>query len=148
MRPVVLIADADELLAAAYRAFLVADGFEVHWVTSGLACLETIREHLPDALILDAELPWGSGAGVWEVLTRDPGMSVPPAVLLTASPAAVGAIEPGSFTPATLIKPVSPLLISRTLRELLESRPTEKAESHAHEIAARLQAHAVFKEGK
>ena len=121
MRPIVLIADADELLAAAYRAFLVAEGFDVHWVTNGLDCLEEIREHSPQALILDAELPWGSGVGVLEVLANDPTVPQIPAVLLTASPQGLPHQCCGGALAAMLLKPVVPAKVARTLRELLEA---------------------------
>ena len=130
MRPTVLIADADELLAAAYRAFLVAEGFSVDWVTTGLACLDLLRERTPEALILDAELPWGGGVGVLEVMARDLGMHSPAAVLLTARPPAIPTLPRGMSTPAMLIKPVSPLAISQTLRALLDSRSIRRMQFH------------------
>jgi DNA-binding response OmpR family regulator len=61
MRPLVVIADADEFLSSAYRAFLVAEGFEVIAVTSGLACIDVLRRQPVTVLILDPDLPWGSG---------------------------------------------------------------------------------------
>ena len=60
MRPTVLIADTDELLVAAYRAFLVVEGFQVNWVTDGVSCLKSLRQQPPEALILDADFSHSS----------------------------------------------------------------------------------------
>jgi DNA-binding response OmpR family regulator len=120
MRPTVLIADADELLAAAYRAFLVAEGFNVCCVTSGLDCLAHIRRQTPQALIVDAELPWGSGEGVLEMLAHEVALPHVPAVLLTARPEVLARQDRG-IGAITLLKPVMPGRMAHTLRALLEA---------------------------
>jgi CheY-like chemotaxis protein len=120
MRPLVLIAEANELLAAAYRAFLVAEGFDVLWVNNGLDCVEQIRGRAPHALILDAELPWVSEAGVLEMLADDADVPHIPAVLFTAKPSALARHGRG-IVAITLLKPVAPSKVARTLRDLLEA---------------------------
>ena len=52
MRPRVLIADPDELLLAAYRAFLTTEGIEAVTVTNGPDCLAALRESPPAVLIV------------------------------------------------------------------------------------------------
>ncbi len=123
MRPTVLIADADELLAAAYGTFLIAEGFQVHWVRNGLDCLEALRHQAPQALILDAELPWGSWSGVMEVMNQDPSIAIVPVVILTARPTALPGPTPAPHIPVTLLKPVAPVSMARILRNLLNSEP-------------------------
>jgi DNA-binding response OmpR family regulator len=120
MRPLVLIAEADELLAAAYRAFLVAEGFDVLWVNNGLDYLEQIRGRTPQALILDAELPGGSGAGVLAMLAGDADLPYIPAVLFTVKPSSLARHGRG-IVAVTLLKPVAPSKVARTLRDLLEA---------------------------
>jgi CheY-like chemotaxis protein len=123
MRPTVLIADADELLVAAYRAFFVVEGFQVDWVTNGLDCLNSLRQRSPQALILDAELPWGASSGVLEVMSQDPTIVFVPVVILTARPDALPAPASGHCTPVTLFKPVVPASIALMLRHLLDAEP-------------------------
>jgi DNA-binding response OmpR family regulator len=125
MRPTVLIADADEMLAAAYRAFLLAEGFQVGCVTSGLECLEALRQRPPQALILDAELPWGSWTGVMEVMNQDPTIAPVPLVILTARPHALTLPARGLFAPVTLLKPVAPQSMAKILDNLLHGVPAD-----------------------
>jgi len=88
MNPRVVIADADEPLLSAYRAFLMAEGIEVVGVSTGLACLNALRRLSIDALILDPDLRWGSGLDVLAV-AREEKLSLPPILFLTAQPAQV-----------------------------------------------------------
>lgn len=123
MRPTVLIADTDELLASAYRAFLLAEGYETDCVTNGLDCLDRLRNRPPQALIVDADLPWGSGAGVLEVMSQDASIANVPVVILTARPTALPWPAPGRRAPVTLIKPIAPASVASMLRHLLEAEP-------------------------
>jgi DNA-binding response OmpR family regulator len=123
MRPAILIADADELLVAAYRAFFVVEGLQVNWVTNGIDCLESLRQCPPQALILDADLPWGSSSGVLEVMNEDPSISIVPVVILTAQPRAIPGPVAGPYAPVTLLKPIAPASVARMLRNLLDAEP-------------------------
>jgi DNA-binding response OmpR family regulator len=123
MRPTVLVADTDELLVAAYRAFFVVEGFQVNWVTDGVSCLESLRQHPPEVLILDAELPWGGSSGVLEVMRQDSTIAFVPVVLLTAQPSALPTPGAGVNAPVTLLKPVVPSSIAVLLRNLLDAEP-------------------------
>ncbi len=123
MRPTVLIADSDELLSAAYGAFLTAEGFQVSCVKNGLDCLEFLRQHAPLSLILDAELPWGSWNGVIEVMNQDPSISIVPVVILTARAAAIPGPIPAHCSPILVLKPIAPLSMARILRNLIFAEP-------------------------
>lgn len=116
----VLIADADSLLLSAYRAYLV-DGIEVRTVTSGLACVEELRRRRPDVLVLDADLPWGSGLGVLAVMREDPTIPFIPVLLMTTRLADLA----GQVIPirdyALLIKPIPPVVMARLIFTLADS---------------------------
>ena len=58
MRSQVVIADSNEMLLAAYRAFLSAEGFEAVTVTNGVDCLAAMREAKPCVLVIDPDMPW------------------------------------------------------------------------------------------
>src|SRR3954467_3700733 len=118
MRPVVLVAESNELMAAAYRTFLVAEGFSVLLVDNGPDCLAQIRTRAPQALIVDAEILSGSSEDILELLAQGSDLPHIPAVLLTVGPHALSRRYLG-IAPVTLIKPVSPAAIARMLHEVL-----------------------------
>ena len=58
----VLILDDEPQIRRVLRTSLVAGGFVVREARSGEEALETIREEMPDLLIIDINLPGMSGA--------------------------------------------------------------------------------------
>ena len=60
----VLIADPDEYLLDSCREHLEQHGLEVVTATTGLECVQRLRESAPDVLVMEAALPWGWGDGV------------------------------------------------------------------------------------
>lgn len=79
----ILIADSDEFLMATYREHLSHHGAVVSTATTGLACIDRLREFTPDVLILDPAILWGGGDGVLAVMDEEPTIR-PPFVLLLA----------------------------------------------------------------
>lgn len=121
MRGHVLIADADELLVAAYRAFLVAEGFQVMAVNNALDCLEALRESPPLALVLDPDLPWGSGTGVLALMREGVEIPAVPVLILASSPTCLtDAVLPFADY-AVLFKPVKPSTVAAVVRTLVDA---------------------------
>jgi CheY-like chemotaxis protein len=120
MRLRVLIADPDEMLLAAYRAFLAGEGVDVRTVTNGLDCLDALRRGQPDVLVLDPDLPRGSGLDVLAVL----GENIPPVpvLILTSHPERVTESGVPLRDYALLIKPVPPAVVAGVMGTLAESR--------------------------
>lgn len=116
----VLIADADTVLLSAYRAYLI-EGIDTYTVTSGLDCLDQLRRWQPDILVLNADLPWGSGLGVLEVMQEDPAIPIVPVLLLTERPAALAEQTIPVRDYALLIKPVSPFVLASVIFTLADS---------------------------
>ena len=79
----VLIADSDEYLLDNYREYLEQHGFEVTTVTTGLECVERLRDCAPDVLVLEPSIPWGWGDGVLAMMHEDPDIPVVPVIVLT-----------------------------------------------------------------
>jgi DNA-binding response OmpR family regulator len=117
MKPRVLLAEADGLHAAACRAFLSAEGVECHVVASGLDCLAYLRQSRPEVLVLDADLPWGSGLGELTGL-REEGLADLPVVLLTDRPGRLAEEMSGAVV---LLKPVTPLRLTATIVGILDA---------------------------
>jgi carbon storage regulator CsrA len=79
----ILIADQDEFLLASCREALGRHGATVDTATTGLGCLEKLRESLPDVLVLEPELLWGGGEGVLALIHEQPELRPLFVILLT-----------------------------------------------------------------
>jgi DNA-binding response OmpR family regulator len=119
MKMRVVIADRDEMLLAAYRAFLAAEGFEVATATSGAACLEALRQDETTVFVLDPDPPWDSGLGVLAKL-REEKLSCPHVLLLTANPSLVAESVVPDRDYALMIKPVPPATVASIVRGLTD----------------------------
>jgi len=129
MKSMVLIAETDVLHAAACRAFLAVDGVECRVVTSGLDCLACLREQCPDVLVLDVDLPWGSGLGVLAVLREEAHLAHLPVVVLTDRPGRL--VEAGlACNPIVLlIRPVAPATVTMAIVEILRNWLGQRADT-------------------
>jgi carbon storage regulator CsrA len=79
----ILIADTDDYLVATYREHLCRHGAVVSTATTGLACVDRLRDFVPDVLVLDPDILWGGGDGVLAVMHEEPAIR-PAFVLLLA----------------------------------------------------------------
>lgn len=86
-RPVVLIANDQEWSARSLESILAPNGFRVLRAYTGRQALEQAREHRPDLIILDAQMPDMHGFDICRELRRDPRISpATPIILTTAGP--------------------------------------------------------------
>ena len=79
----ILIADPDRFLVARYSRHLGERGASVSTATTGLECIQRLREAVPDVLVLDPTLPWGGGDGVLAVVHEEPALR-PTVVMILA----------------------------------------------------------------
>ncbi|MHB0957794.1 MAG: response regulator [Pirellulaceae bacterium] len=79
----VLIADPDEYQLYSYRQHLERLGIEVICATSGVECVEKLRQGAPNVLVLEPALPWGGGDGVLAMMHSEPGIPQIPVIILT-----------------------------------------------------------------
>ena len=79
----VLIADDDEDLAAAIGHRCRLAGLIVETVYDGKSAVHKIDSLEPDLVILDVNMPSGSGLSVGEMISRDPRLKVIPLIMLT-----------------------------------------------------------------
>ena len=126
MRSRVVIADADKMLLAVYRAFLAAEGYETVTVTNGLACLEALKEADTSMLVIDPDIPWGGG-GIAALMREKTDLPAVPVLFLTSHPESVteAILPPSQY--AILIKPVAPATVVGIVRTLAE-RPVTSVE--------------------
>jgi len=77
-----LLITADPVLATAYRARFIREGFEVEHHVSGHEALARARRWIPDLILLDVTLPGMSGLEVLKWLRDVPWLVQVPTLLL------------------------------------------------------------------
>lgn len=137
MRPAVLIAEADELRLAAYEAFLAGAGLRVQTASTALDCLNALRRDPPALLVLDADLPWGSGIGVLVVMEEEPELSRIPTILLAEQLTPLSGLGCSKREYAVLLKPTSPTIVAAAIRQFLTEPRVLQASTGAAETTRR-----------
>jgi DNA-binding response OmpR family regulator len=132
-----MVAHSDYDLLDDLAAGLSQSGFEVHKSTSGVGCVEKLRQDTTDVLILDPDLLWGGSDGVLNVMATSPNLATIPVLLL---------ISPNTCSTRSnkLRTLVSEIVTMPTSHETIAERCVELAEwkivrSLTHPIAASLQ---------
>lgn len=117
----ILLAERDVVLAAAYEAYLVAEGFRVATATTALECLEILRRSPPRLLVLDPELLWGGGLGILAILAEDRTLPVVPVLVLTDRPDEVASELVASRPIALMLKPIAPAVLASLVRTICQT---------------------------
>jgi signal transduction histidine kinase len=82
----ILIIDDEEVALAAYAMALESQGYRVFTANSGETGIALARQHLPDLVLSDIQMPGKGGRDVLEALRADPEMSAKQIVLMTGNP--------------------------------------------------------------
>lgn len=82
--PKLLVVDDEEAIQDLLRRRLEALGCEVSVLSGGSQVLQTVREQLPDLVLLDVMMPDLDGFTVCEALKQDPHVRDIPVLLMTA----------------------------------------------------------------
>jgi PAS domain S-box-containing protein len=124
-----LIVDDNAATRYALRRRMERHGFTVLEAGTGTEGLDLIAEQIPDALILDVNLPDMSGFDVVRQLRAQPRTALLPVVHVSAASIQTGDIVTGleAGADAYLVHPVDPDVLIATLRTLLRVRDTEFA---------------------
>ncbi len=81
----VLIADDDRDLCQLLGAALRTQGHEVVFAFDALQTLTAARNNMPDVIVLDINMPCGTGVGALEKLKLNMQTSMIPVLVITAS---------------------------------------------------------------
>ena len=141
-----LIVDDNAATRYALRRRMERHDFLVSEAGTGTEGLEMIAAQLPDALILDVNLPDMSGFDIVRLLRADPRTALLPVVHVSAASIQTADIVTGleAGADAYLVHPVDPDVLLATLRTLLRVRDTEYAlrdsEARFREIFANISA--------
>lgn len=79
----ILLIDDDECVRTTFGCALRRDGYHVIESDSGAAGLEAARQHLPDLILSDFDMPGGDGSTVLSGIRRDPELRCKQVVLMT-----------------------------------------------------------------
>lgn len=79
----VLLVDPDEATLEGYERYLAECGAAVARATGGVECVALLRDFRPHVLVLEPELPWGSGSGVLSWMLEDSELPTTPVIVLT-----------------------------------------------------------------
>lgn len=84
MAKTILIVEDNELNMKLFHDLLDANGYETLQTRSGVDALELAREHVPDLILMDIQLPEVSGLEVTKWLKDDDDLRDIPVVAVTA----------------------------------------------------------------
>ena len=80
----VLIVEDNELNMKLFHDLLEAQGYDTLEVRAGMSALTVAREHLPDLILMDIQLPEISGLEVTKWLKEDEALRHIPVIAVTA----------------------------------------------------------------
>jgi two-component system cell cycle response regulator DivK len=84
MPKTVMIVEDNELNMKLFRDLIEAHGYKTVQTRSGLAAVDLAREHRPDLILMDIQLPEISGLDVTKTLKADPQLYKIPVIAVTA----------------------------------------------------------------
>ena len=80
----VLIVEDNELNMKLFNDLLEAHGYRVLQTRDGLSALEIVRQHMPDLIIMDIQLPHVTGLELIQQLKADAALAAIPIMAVTA----------------------------------------------------------------
>lgn len=119
-RTTILLTDDEPNIRMMLRTALESDEYEILEASNGREALEVIKQHLPDLMLLDLNMPVLDGMAVLEQLKSVAINQKPRVVILTAYgsiAAAVKATRLGALD--FLEKPITPTELRETVRSIL-----------------------------
>ena len=143
-RPLVLIADDDQLLRLSYRDALEQAGFRTVCAADSETSLSEFLHHQPDLVVLDLVMPGTGGLAVCREIRTLPGHAHTPILMVTGSEE-TEALHASYEAGATdfIAKPINPELLAYRVRYILRASMSmqELAVSEARLASAQRIAH-------
>lgn len=106
----ILVVDDDAVVRQLLRMNFELEGHDVLEADDGASALAAVREHHPDAVLLDVMMPAPNGYEVCATLRADPELAQMPVVLLTARALSADRVQGhDAGADAYVLKPFDPL---------------------------------------
>ncbi len=120
-RPLILTADDDPTTTAIIRAVVTRNGMDCETASDGRAALERARALVPDAMILDVNMPFLDGFEVLAAMRNDPALQEIPVIVLTSVQQESDVVR-GFVLGADdyVVKPFNPMELLARLRRVVE----------------------------
>jgi DNA-binding response OmpR family regulator len=137
MEPTILVIDDNVVLARAYARVLADAGYSVHTWHSAEDGLRQARNHPPDAIILDFQMPFMNGVGFLYRLRADAALQQIPVMVVTGVSVSEQQVsELGELNAVVRQKPLDVEQLLAETRSLLDrecrhSRPAASAAAAA-----------------
>ncbi|WP_041793594.1 response regulator [Pararhodospirillum photometricum] len=80
----ILIVEDNDLNMKLFNDLLQANGYETLQAKDGRNVLDLVREHRPDLILMDIQLPEVSGLEITRMLKEDPALRPIPVIAVTA----------------------------------------------------------------
>jgi CheY-like chemotaxis protein len=115
----ILIVEDHPTMRDAMRLVLEEDGHQVEEASDGEVGIAMVRDHAPDVVLLDLNIPVVSGDEVLETLKADPTTSEVLVVVVTATGEEGRRKALSRGADGYITKPFSPLALLRTVERVL-----------------------------
>lgn len=116
----ILVVDDDAVVRELLRMNFELEGHEVLEADDGVSALAAVREHHPDAVLLDVMMPAPNGFEVCATLRADPELAAMPVVLLTARALSADRVRGhDAGADAYVTKPFDPLELVELIERLV-----------------------------
>jgi CheY-like chemotaxis protein len=133
---VLLIADDDADLRAVFSALFTRRGFTVFTAPDGDHALRLARQHRPDVVLTDYDMPGMDGLQLCRALRDDPRLRTVPVALLSGSLASGDPRTEGLALCRLLSKPLSNADLVAAVQRLVDRGGHEHAADSAHCLPA------------
>ena len=128
---VLLIADDDADLRTVFSVLFTRRGFTVLTATDGAHALRLARQHRPDVVLTDFDMPGMDGVQLCRALRDDPRLRTVPVALLSGSLAAGDPRTEGLALCRLLAKPMSNADLVAAVQRLVDGGGHEHAADSA-----------------
>lgn len=122
----ILIVEDHPTMREAMRLILETEGFEIREATDAAQAISMAKEHPPDLMFLDLNIPGASGTDVLTTLKSDPETKAVRVVVVTAEGEEIRDYVMGLGADEYFTKPFSPTALLRTVETVLDQPPADR----------------------